>query len=69
MHNLEALHEAILRAVNGNRDRWEAETITRDWRHMRPTRRLDRGRACIEDSPLFGGPRQHDLFAKGEENG
>ena len=27
------------------------------------TKRVDSGRECIEDSPIFGGSRQLDLFA------
>ena len=29
---------------------------------QRSTRRVDAGRESIEDSPLFGGTRQQDLF-------
>lgn len=67
MHNLEALHDAILRTVNDNRNRWDAETLTRNWQHAKPTRRVDAGKQSIEDSPLFGGPRQSDLFTQEEQ--
>jgi hypothetical protein len=39
----------------------EAERITWEFR-TKSTKRLDAGKRSIEDSPLFGGERQEDLF-------
>ena len=41
--------------------RLEAERLTWEYR-SRSTRRLDRGRKPITDSPLFGGPSQGEMF-------
>jgi hypothetical protein len=54
--------------LNGYQDpehytRLDAERVTLELR-TRSTRRVDSGRESIEDSPLFGGQRQGDLFAQ-----
>lgn len=41
--------------------RLDAERVTLEFA-TRSTRRVDGGRLSIEDSPLFGGPRQRGLF-------
>lgn len=41
--------------------RLEAKRVTLEF-GSRSTRRADGGKRPIEDSPLFGGPRQGDLF-------
>jgi hypothetical protein len=41
--------------------RLDAQRVTLELR-TKSTRRLDAGRQCIEDSPLFGGSRQGGLF-------
>jgi hypothetical protein len=41
--------------------RLDAERITWELR-TKSTRNIDAGSMSIEDSPLFGGPRQADLF-------
>ena len=39
----------------------DAERVTWEF-STRSTRRIDAGKESIEDSPLFGGPRQGGLF-------
>jgi hypothetical protein len=41
--------------------RLDAERVTWEFRSQ-STRRIDAGRAPIIDSPLFGGPRQQEMF-------
>ena len=41
--------------------RIDAERVTWEMK-AKSTRRVDGGRKSIEDSPLFGGPRQGDFF-------
>jgi hypothetical protein len=41
--------------------RLDAERVTWEFR-SRSTRRVDAGKSRIEDSPLFGGPAQGELF-------
>jgi hypothetical protein len=41
--------------------RIEATRVTLEFA-QKSTKRLDSGRDCIEDSDLFGGPRQQGLF-------
>lgn len=39
----------------------DAERVTLEFR-QKSTKRLDAGRRSIEDSPLFGGERQEEMF-------
>lgn len=41
--------------------RLDAERVTLEFR-TKSTRRLDAGKLPIEESPLFGGPAQRELF-------
>lgn len=39
----------------------DAERVTLEFR-QKSTRRVDAGKQSIDDSPLFGGDRQQELF-------
>jgi hypothetical protein len=62
----EAAREADRRAISATSDpeyrsRIEAQRVTLEMR-SKSTRRIDGGKQPIEDGPLFGGPRQGNLF-------
>lgn len=52
---------------DGEREsRLDAKRVTLEF-GQKSTKRLDRGKQPIDESPLFGGPAQSDLFGEPEE--
>lgn len=59
--SLEDFHRAAAKVVQADRNVLEAQACTLDYAN-RPGRLIDQGRQSIEDSPLWGGQRQMELF-------